>query len=179
VKYLTINPTPSIGRGPVKATLEDYRGTAEGKTNVISARSRSRAADIRYSSLEQEQEGRGAHCRAYLSRGTWPLLPAATLRFGRRGLPADGADGPGNEALSAGAGTARAADPLGPRGPAGARPGRAGCGRHRLHCPPAAGPRRTRQRRRGNSHAPGEYTDLSTLTPMSQRAAVLIYRLTR
>ena len=31
----------------------------------------------------------------------------------------------------------------------------------------------------GNSHAPGEYTDLETLTPMAQRAAVLIYRLTR
>jgi hypothetical protein len=31
----------------------------------------------------------------------------------------------------------------------------------------------------GNSHAPGEYTDLATMTPMAQRAAVLIYRLTR
>jgi glutamate carboxypeptidase len=31
----------------------------------------------------------------------------------------------------------------------------------------------------GNSHAPGEYTGLDTLTPMAQRAAVLIYRLTR
>jgi glutamate carboxypeptidase len=30
-----------------------------------------------------------------------------------------------------------------------------------------------------NSHAPGEYMDLATLTPMAQRAAVLIYRLTR
>ena len=30
-----------------------------------------------------------------------------------------------------------------------------------------------------NSHAPGEYTDLATLTPMTQRAAVLIHRLTR
>jgi glutamate carboxypeptidase len=31
----------------------------------------------------------------------------------------------------------------------------------------------------GNSHAPGEYTALDTLTPMAQRAALLIYRLTR
>ena len=31
----------------------------------------------------------------------------------------------------------------------------------------------------GNSHAPGESTDLATLTPMAQRAAVLIHRLTR
>jgi glutamate carboxypeptidase len=30
-----------------------------------------------------------------------------------------------------------------------------------------------------NSHAPGEYTGLDTLTPMAQRAAVLMYRLTR
>ena len=31
----------------------------------------------------------------------------------------------------------------------------------------------------GNSHAPGEYTGLDTMTPMAQRAAVLMYRLTR
>ena len=31
----------------------------------------------------------------------------------------------------------------------------------------------------GNSHAPGEYTEPATLIPTAQRAAVLIYRLTR
>ena len=31
----------------------------------------------------------------------------------------------------------------------------------------------------GNSHAPGEFMALDTLTPMAQRSALLIYRLTR
>jgi glutamate carboxypeptidase len=31
----------------------------------------------------------------------------------------------------------------------------------------------------GHSHAPGEFLGLDTLTPMAQRAAILIYRLAR
>lgn len=51
-KYLTLNP--SIVVGGTKAALDDYRGTAEGKTNVIAPVAIARG-DIRYISLEQER----------------------------------------------------------------------------------------------------------------------------
>jgi glutamate carboxypeptidase len=169
-KYLTINPSVIVGG--TKATLEDYRGTAEGKTNVISPVAVARG-DIRYISLEQERKA-VERMQAIVARHL--PLAGATLRFDDGAYPPM-APTPGNEALlqvldgasrDLGLGPVPALDP-GERGA-----GDIGFIAHLLPGLDGLG-----SGGGGNSHAPGEYTDLSTLTPMSQRAAVLIYRLTR
>jgi len=169
-KYLTINPSVIVGG--TKATLEDYRGTAEGKTNVISPVAIARG-DIRYISLEQERKA-VERMQAIVARHL--PLAGATLRFDDGAYPPM-APTPGNEALlqvldgasrDLGLGPVPALDP-GERGA-----GDIGFIAHLLPGLDGLG-----SGGGGNSHAPGEYTDLSTLTPMSQRAAVLIYRLTR
>jgi glutamate carboxypeptidase len=168
--YLTINPSVIVGG--TKATLEDYAGSAEGKTNVIAPIAIARG-DIRYISLEQERSAR-EHMQAIVARH----LPqtGATLRFD------DGAYPPmtptsGNEALlevldaasrDLGFGPVAALDPA-ERGA-----GDIGFIAHLLPCLDGLG-----SGGGDNSHAPGEYTDLATLTPMAQRAAVLIHRLSR
>jgi glutamate carboxypeptidase len=169
-KYLTINPSVIVGG--TKATLEDYRGTAEGKTNVISPVAVARG-DIRYISLEQERKA-VERMQAIVARHL--PLAGATLRFDDGAYPPM-APTPGNGALlqvldgasrDLGLGPVPALDP-GERGA-----GDIGFIAHLLPGLDGLG-----SGGGGNSHAPGEYTDLSTLTPMSQRAAVLIYRLTR
>jgi glutamate carboxypeptidase len=169
-KYLTINPSVIVGG--TKATLEVYRGTAEGKTNVISPVAVARG-DIRYISLEQERKA-VERMQAIVARHL--PLAGATLRFDDGAYPPM-APTPGNEALlqvldgasrDLGLGPVPALDP-GERGA-----GDIGFIAHLLPGLDGLG-----SGGGGNSHAPGEYTDLSTLTPMSQRAAVLIYRLTR
>jgi glutamate carboxypeptidase len=169
-KYLTINPSVIVGG--TKATLDDYRGTAEGKTNVIAPVAIARG-DIRYISLEQEGAAR-ERMQAIVARH----LPrtGATLRFD------DGAYPPmtptaGNEALLAALDGASRDLGLGPV--AALDPGKRGAGdigfiAHLLPGLDGLGSDGGK-----NSHAPGEYTDLASLAPMAQRAAVLIYRLTR
>jgi glutamate carboxypeptidase len=169
-KYLTINP--SVVVGGTKAALDDYRGTAEGKTNVIAPVAIARG-DIRYISLEQERSAR-ERMQAIVARH----LPRtqATLRFDDGAYPPM-TPTPGNEALlqvldaasrDLGLGPVPALDP-GERGA-----GDIGFIAHLLPGLDGLG-----SDGGGNSHAPGEYTGLDTLTPMAQRAAVLIYRLTR
>ena len=169
-KYLTINPSVIVGG--TKAALEDYRGTAEGKTNVISPVAVARG-DIRYISLEQERKT-VERMQAIVARHL--PLAGATLRFDDGAYPPM-APTPGNEALlqvldgasrDLGLGPVPALDP-GERGA-----GDIGFIAHLLPGLDGLG-----SGGGGNSHAPGEYTDLATLTPMAQRAAVLIYRLTR
>jgi glutamate carboxypeptidase len=169
-KYLTINPSVIVGG--TKASLDDYRGSAEGKTNVIAPVAIARG-DIRYISLEQEHEAR-ERMQAIVARH----LPrtGATLRFD------DGAYPPmtptaGNEALLAALDGASRDLGLGPV--AALDPGKRGAGdigfiAHLLPGLDGLGSDGGK-----NSHAPGEYTDLASLAPMAQRAAVLIYRLTR
>jgi glutamate carboxypeptidase len=169
-KYLTINPSVIVGG--TKATLDDYRGTAEGKTNVIAPVAIARG-DIRYISLEQERNA-VQRMQAIVARH----LPRtqATLRFD------DGAYPPmtptaGNEALLAVLDVASRDLGLGPVAaldPADRGAGDIGFIAHLLPSLDGLG-----SGGGGNSHAPGEYTDLATMTPMAQRAAVLIYRLTR
>jgi glutamate carboxypeptidase len=169
-KYLTINP--SVVVGGTKASLDDYRGTAEGKTNVIAPVTIARG-DIRYISLEQERSAR-ERMQAIVARH----LPRtrATLHFDDGAYPPM-TPTPGNEALlqvldaasrDLGLGPVPALDP-GDRGA-----GDIGFIAHLLPGLDGLG-----SDGGGNSHAPGEYTGLDTLTPMAQRAAVLIYRLTR
>ena len=169
-KYLTINPSVIVGG--TKAALDDYRGTAEGKTNVIAPIAVARG-DIRYISLEQERSARRAHAG---DRGAAPAAHAGDAALRRRGLPADGADarqrGPAR-------GPRRREPRPRPRARAALDPAERGAGdigfiAHLLPCLDGLG-----SGGGGNSHAPGEYTGLDTLTPMAQRAAVLIYRLTR
>lgn len=169
-KYLTLNPSVIVGG--TKATLDDYRGTAEGKTNVIAPVAIARG-DLRYISLEQERSA-VERMQAIVARH----LPrtGATLRFDNGAYPPM-TPTPGNEELlgvldgasrDLGLGPVPALDP-GDRGA-----GDIGFISHLLPGLDGLG-----SGGGGNSHAPGEYTDLATLTPMAQRSALLIYRLTR
>jgi glutamate carboxypeptidase len=169
-KYLTINPSVIVGG--TKAALDDYRGSAEGKTNVIAPTVFARG-DIRYISLEQERSAR-ERMQAIVARH----LPqtGATLRFDDGAYPPM-TPTPGNEALlevldaasrDLGLGPVAALDPA-ERGA-----GDIGFIAHLLPSLDGLG-----SGGGDNSHAPGEFTDLATLTPMAQRAAVLIHRLSR
>lgn len=169
-KYLTINPGVIVGG--TKAALDDYRGTAEGKTNVIAPAATARG-DIRYISLEQERSA-VERMQAIVARH----LPrtGATLRFDDGAYPPM-TPTPGNEALLVALDGASRDLGLGPV--AALDPGERGAGdigfiSHLLPSLDGLG-----SGGGGNSHAPGEFTGLDTLTPMAQRSAVLIYRLTR
>ena len=169
-KYLTINPSVIVGG--TKAALDDYRGTAEGKTNVIAPTAIARG-DIRYISLEQERSAR-ERMQAIVARS----LPRtqATLRFDDGAYPPM-TPTPANEALLDvldGASRDLGLGPVAALDPADRGAGDIGFIAHMLPCLDGLG-----SGGGGNSHAPGEYTDLATLTPMAQRAAVLIHRLSR
>lgn len=169
-KYLTINPSVIVGG--TKAALDDYRGTAEGKTNVIAPVTIARG-DIRYISLEQERKA-VERMQAIVARH----LPrtGATLRLDDGAYPPM-TPTPGNEALLQvldGASRDLGLGPVAALDPADRGAGDIGFIAHLLPSLDGLG-----SGGGGNSHAPGEYTDLATLTPMAQRAAVLIYRLTR
>jgi glutamate carboxypeptidase len=169
-KYLTINPSVIVGG--TKAALDDYRGTAEGKTNVIAPTAIARG-DFRYISLEQERSVR-ERMHAIVERH----LPRtqATLRFDEGAYPPM-TPTPGNEELLEvldGASRDLGLGPVAALDPAERGAGDIGFIAHMLPCLDGLG-----SGGGGNSHAPGESTDLATLTPMAQRAAVLIHRLTR
>jgi glutamate carboxypeptidase len=169
-KYLTLNPSVIVGG--TKAGLDDYRGTAEGKTNVIAPVALARG-DLRYLSLEQEKSA-VERMQAIVARH----LPRtqATLTFDDGAYPPM-TPTPGNEALLAvldGASRDLGLGPVAALDPADRGAGDIGFISHLLPSLDGLG-----SGGGGNSHAPGEYTGLDTLTPMAQRAAVLIYRLTR
>lgn len=168
--YLTLNP--SVFVGGTSAELDDYRGKAAGKTNVIAAKAFVRG-DIRFISLEQERsvmERMQAIVARHLPR------TQATLKFDQASYPPM-APTPENEALlrqldrasrDLGLGKVEALDP--------ARRGAGDIGfvAHRLPGLDGLGGGGGE-----NTHAPGESMLLDTLTPMAQRSAILIYRLTR
>jgi glutamate carboxypeptidase len=169
-KHLTINPSVIVGG--TKATLDDYRGNAEGKTNVIAPIAWVRG-DIRYISLDQERSAR-ERMEAIVARH----LPrtGATLRFDDGAYPPM-TPTPANEALLQVLDAASRDLGLGPV--AALDPAKRGAGdigfiAHLLPCLDGLGSGGGE-----NTHAPGEYTGLDTLTPMAQRAAVLIHRLGR
>jgi glutamate carboxypeptidase len=169
-RYLTLNP--SVFVGGTTAELTDYRGAAAGKTNVIAPKAFVRG-DIRFISLEQERstmERMQAIVARHLPRTN------ATLRFDDASYPPM-TPTPGNEALlneldhasrDLGLGPVAALDPA-KRGA-----GDIGFIAHLLPGLDGLGSGGGE-----NTHAPGESMLLDTMTPMAQRAAVLIYRLTR
>jgi glutamate carboxypeptidase len=169
-KYLTLNPSVMVGGA--KAVLDDYRVSGEGKTNIVPPWAIVRG-DIRFISREQERSAM-ERMQAIVARH----LPRtqAKLSFDEASYPPM-APTPGAEALLAeldaasrdlGLGAVPALDP-GKRGA-----GDIGFIAHLLPSLDGLGSGGGE-----NSHAPGEYTALDTLTPMAQRAALLIYRLTR
>jgi glutamate carboxypeptidase len=169
-RYLTINPSVIVGG--TKAALDDYRGTAEGKTNVIAPTALVRG-DIRYISLEQERSA-VERMQAIVARH----LPRtqATLRFDDGAYPPM-TPTPGNEELLKvldGASHDLGLGPVAALDPAERGAGDIGFISHLLPGLDGLG-----SGGGANSHAPGEYTGLDTLTPMAQRAALLIYRLSR
>lgn len=169
-KYLTLNPSVIVGG--TQAELDDYRGTAEGKTNVIAPVAIARG-DLRYISLEQERSAK-ARMQAIVARH----LPrtGATLRFDEGAYPPM-TPTPGNEALLKVLDGASRDLGLGPV--AALDPGRRGAGDIGFIAHLLPGLDGLGSGGGDNSHAPGEYTGLDTLTPMAQRAALLIHRLTR
>lgn len=167
-KYLTLNP--SLVVGGTSASLDDFRGKAEGKTNVIAPVAIARG-DLRFISLEQESNVK-ARMQAIVARH----LPrtGATLRFDEGGYPPM-TPTPGNEALLEvldGASRDLGLGPVAALDPARRGAGDIGFIAHLLPGLDGLG-----SGGGDNSHAPGEYTGLDTLTPMAQRAALLIHRL--
>ncbi len=169
-KYLTLNPSVIVGG--TSAELIDYRGAATGKTNVIAPVAFVRG-DIRFISLEQERsvmERMQAIVARHLPR------TRATLRFDDASYPPM-TPTPGNETLLAE--LDRASQDLGLGAVAALDPARRGAGDIGFIAHLLPGLDGLGGGGGENSHAPGESMALDTLTPMAQRAAVLIYRLTR
>jgi glutamate carboxypeptidase len=167
-KYLTFNPALIVGG--TEAAVNDFTGTASGKTNVVAARAVVRG-DLRFISREQEEAAR-AKMREIVARN----LPGATAKINfTDGIPAM-APAEANYALlreldeisrRLGFGEVKPLDP-GERGAGDISyvthliPGLDGLG--------AVG---------GKAHAPGEFVELDSLPRQTKRAALLIYRLTR
>lgn len=169
-KYLTLNPSVIVGG--TSAELADYRGSATGKTNVIAPTAFVRG-DLRFISLEQERSAM-ERMQAIAARN-WPRTQA-TLRFDDASYPPMTPTA-GNVALLRD--LDRASRDLGLGAVAAFDPAQRGAGdigfiSHLLPSLDGLG-----SGGGGNSHAPGEYMALDTLTPMAQRSALLIYRLTR
>jgi glutamate carboxypeptidase len=169
-KYLTINPALVVGG--TKATLSEYGGTAEGKTNVVAPTAFVRG-DIRFISLDQERSAI-ERMQAIVAKN----LPrtGATLTFDDASYPPM-APTPGNEALLAvldGASRDLGLGPVAALDPGNRGAGDIGFVAQLLPCLDGLG-----SGGGAHSHAPGEYLGLDTMTPMAQRAAVLIYRLGR
>ena len=168
--YLTLNPSVIVGG--TSAELVDYRGTAAGKTNVIAPLAFVRG-DIRFISLEQERsvmERMQAIVARHLPR------TKATLRFDDASYPPMTPTA-GNEALLGE--LDRASRDLGLGAVAALDPAKRGAGDIGFIAHLLPGLDGLGSGGGENSHAPGESMALDTMTPMAQRAAILIYRLTR
>lgn len=167
-KYLTFNPSLIVGG--TQATLNVTAGTASGKTNVIPAKVLV-TGDLRFIS-EQQKEAARAKMRDIVAHS----LPRTSARITFEDRYPAMTPNEGNYQLlkeldqvsqDLGAGKMEALDP-GERGAGDIAfvshliPGLDGIG--------ASG---------GGAHAPGEFVDLDTLSMLTKRAAILLYRLTR
>ena len=168
-KYLTFNPSVIVGG--TTAELANAQGSATGKSNVIPAKVIV-SGDLRFISEEQKEAAR-QKMRDIVAKS----LPGASAKITfEDGLPAMTPNEGNYELLiqldkvsqDLGFDKVEALDP-GDRGAgdigaiSGIVPGLDGLGID-------SG---------GNSHAPGEWTNIDSLPMLTKRAAILIYRLTR
>jgi glutamate carboxypeptidase len=169
-KYLTFSPGVILGGTNVTFDSTKLSGTTDGKDNIIAPKAYAHG-DLRFLSRDQEAKARDA-MRAIVAeslRGT-----SATITF-EDGTPAMSPT-PGNYALLGVVDTVSRA--LG-RGPVEALdPGLRGAGdisfvSEYLDAVDGLGPVGMR------SHSPEERVNLKSLVPATERAAILIYRLTR
>ena len=168
-RYLTFNPSVIVGGS--QAELDGASGTATGKTNVVPARVVV-AGDLRFISEEQKQSARDR-----MRRIAAESLPgsSAAITFGD-GYPAM-TPSPASEALLAQLN--RVSLDLGFGPVAALDPAERGAGDISFVSHLVPGLDGIGSAEGGNEHAPGEWTDLAPLSMLIQRAAVLIYRLTR
>lgn len=169
--YLTYNPSVIVGGTEVTYDDATKSGTARGKTNVI-PRDVQVEGDIRY--LTQEQfESAQARMNAIVAEH----LPHTSGSISvKREYPSMAPTDGNRRVLAALDGVSR---DLG-HGPIVAQdPGERGAGdisfvcSGRLACLDGLGAMGE------NDHAPGEYLEVATLPMLTQRAALLVYRLTR
>jgi glutamate carboxypeptidase len=168
-KYLTFNPSVIAG-GSSDVAMNGATGTATGKTNVVPDKVIVRG-DLRFISEAQKESAR-ARMREIVAKN----LPKtqAKITF-EDGIPAMTPSEAHNAVLKQydqasqdlGFGKIEALDP-GQRG--------AGDIAFIAHLVPSLDGLGSKG---GNSHAPGEWTDLASMPMLIKRTAVLIYRLTR
>lgn len=168
-RYLTINPSVIVGG--TTARMDDIAGSAEGKTNVIAPTALVRG-DIRFISSAQEQSAR-ERMQAIVARHA--PRTGATLVF-HESYPAM-TPTPGNEALLAV--LDGASRDLGQGPVAALDPGKRGAGDIGFVAHLAPGLDGLGSAGGANAHAPGEYTDATSLLPMAKRTAILLHRLSR
>jgi glutamate carboxypeptidase len=169
-QYLTFNPGVVVGGERVEFDTLRLSGTAAGKTNII-APAAVASGDLRFLSAEQEERARG-RMREIVARS----LPgaSATITFAE-GYPAM-TPTPGNARLLAVYDTVSRA--LGYARVVAFDPGRRGAGDVSFVAPYVDGLDGLGALG-GGSHSPREHVDLPSLTRQTQRAALLIYRLSR
>lgn len=168
-RYLTINPSVIVGG--TTARMDDIAGSAEGKTNVIAPTAIVRG-DIRFISIAQEQRAR-ERMQAIVARHA--PRTGASLVF-HESYPAM-TPTPDNEALLAVLDSA--SRDLGQGPVAALDPGKRGAGDIGFVAHLAPGLDGLGSAGGANAHAPGEYTDVTSLLPMARRTAILLHRLAR
>ena len=169
-KYLTFNPGVIVGGTDVAYDSARVSGTAAGKSNIVASKA-SVFGDLRFISEEQKEAAR-ARMREIVAKS----LPgaSATITF-QDEYPAMSPT-PGNYRLLAAYDTASQA--LGWGAVAAQDPGSRGAGDISFVAPVIDGLDGLGALGRG-AHSPREQVSLPALTMQTERAAVLIYRLSR
>lgn len=169
-KYLTFSPGVILGGTNVVFDSTKLAGTADGKDNIIAPRAYAHG-DLRFLSREQEAKARDA-MRAIVAQSLPGTSATITFEDGTPAMPPT----PGNYAVLAAVDTVSRA--LG-QGPVEALdPGRRGAGdisfvAEYVDAVDGLGTVGVR------SHSRDEHVNLKSLVPATERAAILIYRLTR
>jgi glutamate carboxypeptidase len=169
-QYLTFNPAVIVGGTDVTYDSSRIAGTAAGKDNIIAPRVFARG-DLRFISREQETKARDA-MRAIVAQHLAGTSATITFEDGNPAMPPT----KGNYALLATLDSVSRA--LG-QGPVEALdPGRRGAGdisfvSDYVDALDGLGVKGMR------SHTPDERVNLKSIAPATERAAILIYRLTR
>ncbi|MBH2004141.1 MAG: M20/M25/M40 family metallo-hydrolase [Sphingobacteriia bacterium] len=169
-KYLSFNPGLFMGGSEIDVNLEAQKGSASGKTNIISPKTVV-IGDLRFLSEEQKN-----NARKTMQQITAQSLPGtkARIRF-EDGIPAM-APTSGNEALAEELSKTNLALGFGKVTPG--NPGSRGAGdisyiAAYLDCLDGFGASGK------GAHAPGEVLNVKEFPKLMKRAAVFIYRLTR